>query len=44
MEDAVSIQTRAMTETQRMEGKVQRIADNDQEEGQRAVQNTGEIA
>ena len=44
MEDAVSIQTRAMTDAQCMEGEVQRIMDNDQEEGQRAVQNTGEIA
>ena len=44
MEDAVGVQTRAMTEAQCMEGEVQRLTDNGQEEGQRAVQNTGEIA
>ena len=44
MENTVRIQTRAMTEAQCMEGQVQRITDNGQEEGQRAVQNTGEIA
>ena len=44
MEDEVGVQTRAMTEVQCMEGEAQRITDNDQEEGQRAVQNTGETA
>ena len=44
MEDAVSNQTRAMTEAQHMEGEVQRTTDNGEEEGQRAVQNTEEIA
>ena len=44
MENTVGIQTREMTEAQYMEGQVQRTTDNGQEEGQRAVQNTGEIA
>ena len=44
MEDAVGNQTRAMTEAQHMEGEVQRTTDNGEEEGQRAVQNTEEIA
>ena len=43
-EDVVSIQTRAMTEAQCIEGEVQRAMDNNQEGGQGAVQNTGEIA
>ena len=43
-EDAVGIQTRAMTEAQHIEGEVQRAMDNNQEGGQGAVQNTGEIA
>ena len=43
-EDAVGIQTRAMTEAQCIEGEVQRAMDNNQEGGQRAVHNTGEIA
>ena len=43
-EDAVGIQTRAMTEAQCTENEVQRIMDNNQEGGQRAVQDTGEIA
>ena len=42
-EDAVGIQTRAMTEAQCIEGEVQRAMDNNQEGGQKAVQNTGEI-
>ena len=42
-EDAVGIQTRAMTEAQRMENEAQEIIDNNQEEG-RAAQDTGEIA
>ena len=33
-----------MTEAQHIEGEVQRAMDNNQEGGQRAVQNTGEIA
>ena len=44
VEDAVGIQTRAMTEVQHTENEVQRIMDNNQEGGQRAVQDTGEIA
>ena len=40
----VGIQTRAMTEAQRIEGEVQRAMDNNQEGGQGAVQNTVEIA
>ena len=43
-EDAVGIQTRAMTEAQRMENEAQQIIDNNQEEGQRAAQDTGETA
>ena len=42
-EDAVGVQTRAMTESQCIEGEVQRAMDNNQEGCQRAVQNTGEI-
>ena len=40
-EDAVGIQTRAMTEAQCTESEVQRNVDNKQEGGQRAVQNIG---
>ena len=40
-EDAVGVQTRAMAEAQRTESEVQRIMDNNQEGGQRAVQDTG---
>ena len=43
-EDTVSIQTRAMTVAQHIEGEVQRAMDNNQEGGQGTVQNTGEIA
>ena len=43
-EDAVGVQTRAMTEAQCIEGEVQRVIDDNQEGGQRTVQNTGEIA
>ena len=43
-EDAVSVQTRAMTEAQCTENEAQQIVDNNQKEGQRAVQDTGEIA
>ena len=43
-DDAVGIQTRAMTETQRTEKEAQQIVDNNQEGGQRAAQDTGEIA
>ena len=43
-EDTVSVQTRAMTEAQHIEGEVQRAIDNNQEGCQRAVHNTGEIA
>ena len=43
-EDAVGIQTRAMTEAQHMENEAQQNTDNNQVEGQRAVQGTGEIA
>ena len=43
-EDTVGIQTRAMTEAQRMENEAQQIMDNNQEGGQRAAQETGEIA
>ena len=43
-EDAVGIQTRAMTEAQRTENEAQQIIDNNQEEGQRAAQDTGETA
>ena len=42
-EDTVGIQTRAMTETQRTENEAQHIMDNNQEEGQRTAQDTGEI-
>ena len=35
-EDAVGIQTRAMTEAQCIEGEVQRAMDNNQEGGQRS--------
>ena len=43
-EDAVGIQTRAMTEAQHTENKAQQNAASNQEEGQRTVQGTGEIA
>ena len=43
-EDAVGIKTIAMAEAQHTESEVQRIMDNNQEGGQRAVQDTGEIA
>ena len=43
-EDAVGVQTRAMTEAQHMENEAQQIMDNNQERGQRAVQDMGEIA
>ena len=43
-EDAVGVHTRAMTEAQRMENEAQQIVDNNQEGGQRAVQDTEEIA
>ena len=43
-EDAVGIQTRATTEAQCMENEAQQNTDNNQEEGQRAVQGTGETA
>ena len=43
-EDAVGGQTRAMMEPQCMENEAQQTADNNQEEDQRAVQDTGEIA
>ena len=43
-EDAVGIQTRAMTEAQHTENKAQQNAVSNQEEGQRTVQGTGEIA
>ena len=43
-EDAVGIQTRAMTEAQRTKNGAQQIVDNNQEGGQRAAQDTGEIA
>ena len=43
-ESAVGIQTRALTEAQCMENEAQQIVDNNQEGGQRAVQDTGEIA
>ena len=43
-EDAVGIQTRAMTEAQCMENEAQQNAVNNQEEGQGTVQGTGEIA
>ena len=42
--DTVGVQTRAMTEAQHTENEAQQNADNNQEEGQRAVQGTGEIA
>ena len=42
-EDAVGIQTRAMTEAQCMENEAQQNAANNQEEGQGTVQGTGEI-
>ena len=42
-EDAVGIQTRAMTEAQCIENEVQQIVDNNQEGCQRAAQDTGEI-
>ena len=42
--DAVGIQTRAMTEAQCTEKEAQQTMDNDQEEGQGAAQDTGEIA
>ena len=42
-EDAVSIQTRAMTKAQCIEGEVQRAMKNNQEGGQGAVQNIREI-
>ena len=43
-EDAVGIQTRAMTEAQRMENEAQQNTASNQEEGQRTVHDTGEIA
>ena len=43
-EDAVGVQTRAMTEAQHMENEAQQIVDNNQERGQRAVQDMEEIA
>ena len=43
-ENAVGVQTRATTEAQRMENEAQQTVDNNQEEDQRAVQDTGEIA
>ena len=43
-EDAVGIQTRAMTEAQRMENEAQQTVGNNQEGCQRASQDTGEIA
>ena len=43
-EDAVDVQTRAMTEAQCTENETQQNAVNNQEEGQRTVQGTGEIA
>ena len=43
-EDAVGVQKRAMAEAQHTESEVQRILDNNEEGGQRAVQDTGEIA
>ena len=42
-EDAVGIQTRAMTEAQHTENEAQQNAASNQEEGQRTVQGTGEI-
>ena len=42
--DAVGIQTRAMTEAQCMENEAQQDAVSNQDEGQRTVQDTGEIA
>ena len=43
-EDAVGIQTRAMTEAQCMENEAQQNAVSNQEEGQTTAQGTGEIA
>ena len=43
-EDTVGIPTRAMTEAQHTGNEAQQTADNNQEECQRAVQDTGEIA
>ena len=43
-EDAVDIQTRAITEAQHAENEAQQIVDNNQEGGQSAVQDMGEIA
>ena len=43
-EDAVGIQTRAMTEAQCMEKEAQQIGYNNQQRGQRATQDAGEIA
>ena len=43
-ENAVGIQTRAMTEAQRTEGKVQRAMDNNQEGAQGANPTTGQAA
>ena len=43
-EDAVGIQTRAMTEEQRTENEAQQNTANNQKEGKRTVQGTGEIA
>ena len=42
-EDAVGVQTRAMTEAQRTEKEAQQIVDNNQEGGQRTAQDAGEI-
>ena len=43
-EDAVGVQTRAMTEAQHTGNEAQQIVDNNQEEGQRAAPGTGENA
>ena len=43
-EDAVGVQTRAMTEAQCTGNEAQQIIDNNQEEGQRAAPDTGETA
>ena len=43
-EDAVGIQTRAMTEAQHTENEAQQIMDNNQEGGQRTAQDTGGTA
>ena len=43
-EDAVGVQTRAMTEAQCHGNEAQQLVDNNQEGGQRAAQDTGKIA